>query len=1078
MANEIATYLKFANVQMAAEAIKLDEVIANTTTLEAALIYGNNRSSKFPDTLAKDFAANWQVVAHQPNTSTGFSGTLFKYTGATDEAKGLKNGELVLSFRSTEFADDAARDNEATNALEIRPFGWAFGQIDDMQKWYAQLSADPAKLQGKPFSVTGYSLGGHLATAFNQLYPGVATSTYTFNGAGTGKLKAGNSLADVMSEFATRRGGDNIDQFTTPEGRDLYQVLSSRFFAGGVNDAASIGMRLSTVNQRIDVLKIQLDVQSSQPGTAAVIDLSIKTIADLEKLKTALGRMQGIAEEAFRTNGISSGSSTSAPSQGVTTDKIEATALDYQLAVLKAGKRTESYGDIDALRKARDAGRRITQGLANVFDIYGDTTYSMVSNSQGHLGLSTPVWIEDQPEQRGSVKLGVIEEAVKAGGVKFLVPGFSLNDFGDTHSLVLLIDSLSVQNTLAQLDARLGESANVDTMKAVLNGASNAKVETGALLSSVGPDNQGKADGDTLENVTNDLARLFGIKGNLKGDLTGGSWAKIRGASTTVNEGDITDRNDLQTQLAAINTFIKDKNLAGKFEIKPIVSVSKDADKETYKDFASIIGLVSGARFGIAAKDVASRELINQALGAIPDYSQEYAAFTQDKTVREQSNILGQLNYTDKYLNDRKDYLNSLIEANTKNADKAPDGTIKISAKAITNIDTTYIDLVNDKVVLVEHTANAALIQTKSKRIIFGDSKNNTALNGQGGEDHIYAGGGDDTVNGGAGDDYIEGNAGVDTLNGGDGKDELHGGVGDDILDGGAGDDDKLFGGAGADRILGGTGKDTLYGDFQDPDANQAASGADTLIGGEGNDTLYGGQGDDVLYGDQESAESLEAVGWNDRLVGGKGADRLYGGSGSDTLEGGDDADQLTGGWGNDILQGGEGVDTYTFNDYFGKDTITDSDGKGSLQINGQTLEGTFTSYGNAGAYRLKLADGTAAGLSVYKDSGSTTGKSAILKFSSNLANAITIRNFDEDAAKNGAQNSNAMTTINTIALGAHSIRARCSKHLKNRGRSSQKTRNCKKSKPNQPLALIKQAQSAIEFIVIDSKITGEVQHA
>ena len=34
------------------------------------------------------------------------------------------------------------------------------------------------------------------------------------------------------------------------------------------------------------------------------------------------------------------------------------------------------------------------------------------------------------------------------------------------------------------------------------------------------------------------------------------------------------------------------------------------------------------------------------------------------------------------------------------------------------------------------------------------------------------------------------------------------------------------------------------------------------------------------------------------------------------------------------------------------------------------------------------------------KDSASTTGKSAILKFSSNLTNQITIRNFDEDAAK------------------------------------------------------------------------------
>jgi hypothetical protein len=37
-----------------------------------------------------------------------------------------------MSFRSTEFIDDAARDNQATNAMEIKEAGFAFGQIRDM----------------------------------------------------------------------------------------------------------------------------------------------------------------------------------------------------------------------------------------------------------------------------------------------------------------------------------------------------------------------------------------------------------------------------------------------------------------------------------------------------------------------------------------------------------------------------------------------------------------------------------------------------------------------------------------------------------------------------------------------------------------------------------------------------------------------------------------------------------------------------------------------------------------------------------------------------------------------------------
>ena len=44
----------------------------------------------------------WVVLDQRINTSTGFSGTLFKHA---------QTRELVMSFRSTEFIDDAARDN-------------------------------------------------------------------------------------------------------------------------------------------------------------------------------------------------------------------------------------------------------------------------------------------------------------------------------------------------------------------------------------------------------------------------------------------------------------------------------------------------------------------------------------------------------------------------------------------------------------------------------------------------------------------------------------------------------------------------------------------------------------------------------------------------------------------------------------------------------------------------------------------------------------------------------------------------------------------------------------------------------
>ena len=172
MANDIATYLKFANVQMAAEALYGLDIATPGTLFKnvidpLVLTRGNTRSSKFTTTQAAEFADDWTVVEHISNTETGFSGTLLR-ARRSDAARGIVAGELVMSFRSTEFADDWARDSVATNDMEIKQKGWAFGQIADMEKWYAHLrtsyGADFTNA-GNQFSVTGYSLGGHLATA-------------------------------------------------------------------------------------------------------------------------------------------------------------------------------------------------------------------------------------------------------------------------------------------------------------------------------------------------------------------------------------------------------------------------------------------------------------------------------------------------------------------------------------------------------------------------------------------------------------------------------------------------------------------------------------------------------------------------------------------------------------------------------------------------------------------------------------------------------------------------------------------------------------------------------------------------
>jgi hypothetical protein len=141
----IAEYLKFANLQMAAEALYGYNAPTDAATLvpgakptenpltAGVLTTGNLHASRFAPTEATKFAGLWEVVEHISNTTTGFSGTLFK-AKETRADLGITVNELVLSFRSTEFIDDAARDNEATNKLEIKDKGFAFGQLADMEK--------------------------------------------------------------------------------------------------------------------------------------------------------------------------------------------------------------------------------------------------------------------------------------------------------------------------------------------------------------------------------------------------------------------------------------------------------------------------------------------------------------------------------------------------------------------------------------------------------------------------------------------------------------------------------------------------------------------------------------------------------------------------------------------------------------------------------------------------------------------------------------------------------------------------------------------------------------------------------
>ena len=219
----VAELLEMSRTQIVAEAFLKDEdkkleflhpegyTFKNVALDSKILEEGNNHTSILTAPQIKEFMENWKVVAYLPNTTTGFSGTLFQ---AKRDIPGttIKAGEKVMSLRSTEFIDDEVRDSQQTNTHEIAKKGWAFGQIDDLEQWFQGLRNEKLIGDDEQIRITGYSLGGHLATAFNILHrdEGLIKNTYTFNGAGVGKKTKNGEMNAKMTtprnhHRATRR---------------------------------------------------------------------------------------------------------------------------------------------------------------------------------------------------------------------------------------------------------------------------------------------------------------------------------------------------------------------------------------------------------------------------------------------------------------------------------------------------------------------------------------------------------------------------------------------------------------------------------------------------------------------------------------------------------------------------------------------------------------------------------------------------------------------------------------------------------------------------------------------------------
>ena len=163
--------------------------IKNPLMVKPKLLLGNNRTkepgneihgaTRFTESQATWFFANYDIIDHYANDASGFSCTLMRRKNGSDE----ENGVYTLSMRSTEFqfnskGGDWSRDGKPGADGQINDNGYALAQLSAMEAYFKDLYSGkrPAAIPTKPINVTGYSLSGNLASALALMHSHTTTA--------------------------------------------------------------------------------------------------------------------------------------------------------------------------------------------------------------------------------------------------------------------------------------------------------------------------------------------------------------------------------------------------------------------------------------------------------------------------------------------------------------------------------------------------------------------------------------------------------------------------------------------------------------------------------------------------------------------------------------------------------------------------------------------------------------------------------------------------------------------------------------------------------------------------------------
>jgi Ca2+-binding RTX toxin-like protein len=740
--------------------------------------------------VAVDSTRGFDIIDHLPNQSSGFSATLLK---------NKSSGEYTLAFRSTEFRDianggDAERDASRGADGDIAFNGLALAQLSSMEKYWASLVDGTRALGATPdnalardttfvrslelsafrahvtetgglVNVSGYSLGGHLASMFAAFHGERVHSMYLFNSAGVGRIREGFPLTTYRDALA------KYDDLMRPGNEDAairaavdWAARATLFSDASAGQRARILLELETrpifLSKPVgDALRRSILIAPPLLPLTAVVG-SLATLAR-EQVAAGLGRASDNVE--VRSNSALHFLAAAVASEGIDGAYVQTFGrlAGHSYPSLK------ELGLIDPRIQVHQISGRTAAGassLATFADMARATDWNLVADSAVRVVPDAELqytYIESQPAITGLP----FNDATQA-------------DFGTTHSITLIVDSLAVTRMLQKAHPELTQAE----AELVMRAASNLRSQ----IYEVAPPSA-LAEHDTLERVVDAVGRtLFGRQTVDEID-----WSQdLVSAHGVSSYGDLVYRNPLHARLQAIEQALDTSGLAGSLRITSLATWSA----ETMIAAASDPG-ARGQAMRYALKELNPLLIEGEGL---------YAGMDRDITLALHDPATGAGSIGARWIEDRAAFLAQKLKLNIADHAYAIASEALLYASLETGERAFVLAPASAAATLAPDNAQAARLRAsieqtlenearraRAGKIVFGTDGDPLAnpstsaggmntLQGGGGADRLYGEGGNDLLIAGAGADYVEGGRGDDTLHGEGGNDTLAGGPGFD----------------------------------------------------------------------------------------------------------------------------------------------------------------------------------------------------------------------------------------------------------------------------------------------------------